>query len=131
MSGRTSHLKILKFQFGETYLSKVKRLSIWIGGIVVAVGITIAAVASSVHVIKEGYVGIYFRNGALLDVLAMPGVHFSTPFITRVEEVDVRLVTENVPPIETSTNDGVTASFVDVQVPMTFNFFSSSQFAPE
>lgn len=46
----------------------------------------------------------------------VPGVHFSMPFITRVEQINVRLVTENVPPIEISTNDGVSANFVDVQV---------------
>ena len=43
-------------------------------------------------------------------------MHFSIPFITRVEEVDVRLATETIPDVEISTNDGVVASFVDVQV---------------
>ena len=103
-------------QFEETYLERVKRLSVWIGLAVVIVGVAIAVFVSSVHIIREGFVGIYFRNGALLDTVGSPGMHFSIPFITRVEEVDVRLATETIPDVEISTNDGVVASFVDVQV---------------
>ena len=43
--------------------------------LIVLVAISIAAVVSSVHVVREGFVGIYFRNGALLDVITMPGTN--------------------------------------------------------
>jgi regulator of protease activity HflC (stomatin/prohibitin superfamily) len=61
----------------------VKRLSIAIGLIVVVIAFVVAALLSSVHTVREGFVGIYFRNGALLDAASLPGIHFCIPFITR------------------------------------------------
>ena len=37
--------------------------------------------------VKEGNVAIYFSNGALLEEIAGPGVHWSTPFVTTVHQV--------------------------------------------
>ncbi len=51
-----------------------------------------------------------------MDTYTMPGIHFSIPFVTRVEQIDVRLKTESIPSVEASTNDGVTANFNDIQV---------------
>ena len=103
-------------------MSKVKRISLYVGMVVLLVGILITFLFNSIHVIKEGFVGIYFLNGALMDTYSLPGIHLCIPFITRVEKIGVRMATENVPPIQASTNDGVTANFNDVQV---FNNYSS------
>ena len=73
---------------------------------VVAVFVTIAALVNSLHRcvichqmrmtpndtssttrVKEGNVAIYFSNGALLDDITGPGVHWSTPFVTIVHQV--------------------------------------------
>ena len=43
--------------------------------------------ASSTTRVKEGNVAIYFSNGALLDDITGPGVHWSTPFVTTVHQV--------------------------------------------
>ena len=66
--------------------------------------------------IREGFVGIYFLNGALMETYTLPGIHFSIPFVTRVEKVEVRLTTETISPVQVSTNDGITANFNDIQV---------------
>ena len=42
---------------------------------------------SSITRVKEGNVAIYFSNGALLDDITGPGVHWSTPFVTTVHQV--------------------------------------------
>ena len=83
----------------------------------------IAFLADSIHVVREGFVGIYFLNGALMDIYTMPGIHFSIPFITRVEQIDVRLKTESITPVEASTNDGVTANFNDIQVKIGISYY--------
>jgi regulator of protease activity HflC (stomatin/prohibitin superfamily) len=51
------------------------------------VGVTIGGLvlygllmASGIHVIHEGYVGIYKNYGVLQPKLASPGLHFRIPF---------------------------------------------------
>ena len=101
----------------------MKRISVYLGLVVVIVAILIAVLVNSVHVVREGFVGIYFRNGALMDTYSLPGLHFCVPFVTRVEQIGVRLATETIPAVQTSTNDGVTASFNDIQVNFLINKF--------
>jgi len=57
----------------------------WIGIPVAILAVAIALIANSVHIIHEGSVGIYFRNGALMNVSTKPGMHWKIPIITRLK----------------------------------------------
>ena len=59
--------------------SSIGALAARVAVLIVLVAISIAAFVSSVHVVREGFVGIYFRNGALLDVITMPGTNVMKP----------------------------------------------------
>ena len=41
------------------------------------------------HSVPEGYVGIYWRGGALLPDIAEPGFHLKLPLVTQTAEVQV------------------------------------------
>ena len=71
---------------------------------------------SSHHTIKEGHVGIYFKYGALQESIALPGVHWKAPFVTSVEEVQVRSQTDTLDMMSAVTKDGITNTFQEVQV---------------
>jgi len=83
---------------------------------VVAVFVTIAALVNSLHRVKEGNVAIYFSNGALLEEIAGPGVHWSTPFVTTVHQIMVRPETYYLNPLECTTSDGVVNVFREIAV---------------
>jgi regulator of protease activity HflC (stomatin/prohibitin superfamily) len=71
---------------------------------------------SSVHKIEEGYVGVYYRGGALLDEIAMPGFHFMLPFITTYRSVQITLQTDEVVNVPCGTSGGVMIYFDRVEV---------------
>ena len=63
----------------------------------VAIGAFVLAVISSgVHTVDEGYVGIYWRGGALLNTYSEPGFNVKLPFITSFEQVQVSVQTDRV-----------------------------------
>jgi regulator of protease activity HflC (stomatin/prohibitin superfamily) len=70
----------------------------------------------SVHTIEEGNVGIYFVQGALNDHYSHPGVHWSIPFVTDIEEITIRPQTETLEDISTVTQDGIANTFHAIQV---------------
>jgi len=76
----------------------------------------IVLLACSVHKIKEGTVGIYFRSGALKDKVTNPGIHMAMPFITNIDRIKIRPRTDTLPPITTVTKDGIENTFHNVQV---------------
>ena len=41
----------------------------------------------SLHSVHEGYVGVYWRGGALLPTVTKPGLHAQVPVITTFSEV--------------------------------------------
>jgi len=54
------------------------------------IGLAILTVAVSwqgLHQIPEGYVGVYFRGGALLGGTTEPGWHTKVPFVTTYDTV--------------------------------------------
>jgi len=57
-----------------------------------------------------------FQNGALLDSLSGPGVHWLQPFVTDVVEVRITPETKTLDPMVCTTRDGVKNVFRDVQV---------------
>merc|ERR1719186_852174 len=58
--------------------------------VVLAIAIPIACLIDSYHKIHEGYVGIYFRHGALQNSVSEPGVHLMRPFVENYREVKIR-----------------------------------------
>ena len=78
--------------------------------------VIVILLACSVHKIREGTVGIYFRSGALQDKVTYPGIHLAMPFITDIERIQIRPRTDTMEPISTVTKDGIQNTFHNVQV---------------
>ncbi|TRY77064.1 hypothetical protein TCAL_08349 [Tigriopus californicus] len=78
--------------------------------------VLVACLITAIHRIPEGHVGVYFKNGALLESVTDPGIHWSQPFVTQVEQIKVRPETKFLDPMICTTQDGVRNVFRDVQV---------------
>jgi len=94
------------------------KMKLAIGGGICLFVIVLGAViiVDSVHTIDEGNVGIYFVQGALDDTYTLPGVHWSLPFVTVIEEITIRPQTETLEAISTVTRDGIQNTFHNIQV---------------
>ena len=86
------------------------------GLIVVLIVAAVAIPLSALHKIEEGNVGVYYKNGALMDAVSFPGVHYMTPFIVEVVEIKIRPETETLPSMISVTKDGIENTFNEVQV---------------
>lgn len=87
------------------------------GGIVLFILVFSAVLmVDSIHTIEEGNVGVYFVQGALENEHTLPGVHWSVPFVTTIEEITIRPQTETLEPISTVTKDGIQNTFHNIQV---------------
>ena len=84
--------------------------------IVLVLLIPIACIADSYHKINEGYVGIYFRHGAIQDRVSEPGVHLMRPFIDDYKEVKIRPETHLMAPVKAITKDGIQNTFREINV---------------
>ena len=84
--------------------------------LVVLLSVIVGILVDSHHIIEEGSVGIYYKFGALQDEVTHPGVHWKAPFVTNVEQVQVRPQTDTLNLMSTVTKDGITNTFNDVQV---------------
>ena len=78
--------------------------------------IAIACLVDSYHKINEGYVGIYFRHGALQDRVTQPGVHLMRPFFDDFTEVLIRPETHLMEPVTAITKDGILNTFKEINV---------------
>ncbi|MCG0278918.1 MAG: slipin family protein [Thermanaeromonas sp.] len=67
----------------------------------------ISLVSSSIRVVQEYERGVIFRLGRYVGVRG-PGLFFLIPFIERMQKVDLRVVTMEVPTQEAITKDNVT-----------------------
>jgi len=67
----------------------------------------ISLVSASVRVVQEYERGVIFRLGRYVGVRG-PGLFFLIPFIERMQKVDLRVVTMEVPTQEAITRDNVT-----------------------
>ncbi|SMB99070.1 SPFH domain, Band 7 family protein [Thermanaeromonas toyohensis ToBE] len=74
---------------------------------VVLLVILISLVSASVRVVQEYERGVIFRLGRYVGVRG-PGLFFLIPFIERMQKVDLRVVTMEVPTQEAITRDNVT-----------------------
>lgn len=99
-----------------TFFTKRMKCGIGGGGVVLLIVISIVLFSTSVHKVEEGNVGIYFVSGALQDKTTNPGIHFAWPFITDIEQVQIRPRTDTLPAITTITRDGIENVFNEVQV---------------
>ena len=84
--------------------------------IFLALALAIACIVDSYHKINEGYVGIYFRHGALQDRVSEPGVHFMRPFFDDYTEVKIRPETYKMDPVPAITKDGIRNTFKEINV---------------
>jgi regulator of protease activity HflC (stomatin/prohibitin superfamily) len=84
------------------------------------VGLAIAAwiilLGMGIHRIDEGFVGIYYRGGELLDYITEPGYHTQIPFITTHEQVQTTIQTDKVENIPCGTSGGVMIVFGKIEV---------------
>jgi regulator of protease activity HflC (stomatin/prohibitin superfamily) len=71
-----------------------------------AVAIALALLISGLKVLKEFERGVVFRLGRLVGARG-PGVIYVVPLIERIERVDLRTVTMDVPPQDVITKDNV------------------------
>jgi len=70
----------------------------------------------SLHKVEEGYVGVYFRGGAMLHGISGPGYHMMIPFITSVRNVQTTLQTDEVKNVPCGTSGGVMIYFDRIEV---------------
>ncbi|XP_018330242.1 erlin-1 [Agrilus planipennis] len=70
----------------------------------------------SLHRIEEGYVGVYFRGGALLPFTSQPGYHMMIPLLTVYRPVQVTLQTDEVKNVPCGTSGGVMIYFDRIEV---------------
>ena len=57
--------------------------------------------------VDEGFVGLYWRGGALLNSISGPGFHFQIPFLTYFEQIQISVQTDKVTdiPVSLQLND--------------------------
>ncbi|XP_011505896.1 PREDICTED: erlin-1-like [Ceratosolen solmsi marchali] len=70
----------------------------------------------SLHRIEEGHVGVYFRGGALLPEVSIPGFHMMIPILTIFRPVQVTLQTDEVKNVPCGTSGGVMIDFDRIEV---------------
>uniref|UniRef100_A0A1I8FLA0 PHB domain-containing protein n=1 Tax=Macrostomum lignano TaxID=282301 RepID=A0A1I8FLA0_9PLAT len=80
------------------------------------VGVFAWACFMGLHMVPEGYVGVYYRAGALLQTVSQPGMHVMFPLITSVRHVQVTLQTDEVKNVPCGTSGGVLIYFERIEV---------------
>ncbi|VDN10558.1 unnamed protein product [Dibothriocephalus latus] len=76
----------------------------------------ILILSSSLHIIDEGFVGVYYRGGALLQQISTPGFHMMIPLITTFRAVQTTLQTDEVKNVPCGTSGGVVIYFDRIEV---------------
>lgn len=57
-------------------------------------GIFLVLISGGIHKISEGYIGLYWRGGALISGYAEAGFQLMIPFITSYTQVQVTVETD-------------------------------------
>ena len=78
----------------------------WLLGITI-LAVVLLFVLSGLRVVQQYERGVIFVLGRLTGAKG-PGLFWIVPFISRMEKVDLRIVTLNVPPQEVITRDNIT-----------------------
>jgi len=87
-------------------------LVVTLGAIIVG----IAAIVDGYHEIEEGYVGVYYKFGALQEGITGPGVHMKQAFVTTYQSVLIRPEETKMTTVETITRDGISIMFQGISV---------------
>jgi regulator of protease activity HflC (stomatin/prohibitin superfamily) len=77
--------------------------------VVVAVVVVAAVLISAIKIVKEYERGVIFRLGRVRGGPMGPGLFLLVPFVDKMEKVDLRTVTMDVPPQDVITRDNVPA----------------------
>ncbi|MFH4983985.1 hypothetical protein AB6A40_010694 [Gnathostoma spinigerum] len=91
---------------------------------------TVVLFSISLHHIEEGYVGVYYRGGALLSRVSHPGYHLMFPFLTTVKSVQVTLQTDEAKNVPCGTSGGVMIFFDRIEVVNILSSSSGNRFGP-
>lgn len=81
--------------------------------IALAVGVF---VLFGLHTVQTGYVGVYWRGGALLNVTSRPGFHVKIPLVTAMAQIQTSVQTDRVTNIPCGTSGGVILEFEAIEV---------------
>src|SRR6266508_2453365 len=76
-----------------------------LGGVVAVIGLIL--LASAIRIVQEYERGVVFRLGRVVGARG-PGFFFLIPMIERMQKVDLRIITMDVPAQEVITKDNVT-----------------------
>jgi regulator of protease activity HflC (stomatin/prohibitin superfamily) len=76
-------------------------------GIIAAVVLVVAIIASAVRIVAEYERGVIFRLGRVMGAKG-PGLFFIVPIIDRMVKVNLQTVTADIPPQDVITKDNVT-----------------------
>lgn len=88
-----------------------------IGPVFAGLALLVAVLFSTtVHQVQQGYVGIYYRGGALLKGVSEPGYHIMFPFLTSFRSVQVTMQTDEVKNVPCGTSGGVMIYFERIEV---------------
>jgi len=74
------------------------------------------AIATTLHMVPEGFVGIYYRGGKLTEDVVDPGFHAHLPFVTQAVYVQTTMQTDRVVDIACGTKSGVVITFDRIEV---------------
>merc|ERR1712123_112809 len=77
---------------------------------------SIVAIVDGYHEIKEGYVGVYYKFGALKEGVTEPGVHYMQPFVSTTRSILIRPEETKMSYVEAITKDGIEISFEGISV---------------
>jgi len=86
------------------------------GVVVIGTIVIVSLIISSLHTIDEGYIGVYYKYGALKDATSEPGIHTMQPLVSSVKQILIRPETDTMMTIEAITQDGIQIWFKGVQV---------------
>jgi len=84
--------------------------------VIIAVAVAMILIPAGLHKVDEGYVGIYWRGGALLSSITDPGFHVKLPLLTSFAQVQVSVQTDKVLDIPCGTSGGVLVTFDSIEV---------------
>jgi len=73
-------------------------------------------IPAGLHIIDEGFVGVYWRGGALLNSVSRPGFNVKLPMITTFSQIQVSVQTDRVIDIPCGTSGGVLITFDSIEV---------------
>lgn len=76
---------------------------------IVVIIVLVILLASAIKIVQEYERGVIFRLGRLVGAKG-PGLFFIIPFVDRMQKIDLRVVTLDVPTQEAITRDNVTVS---------------------